>query len=326
MAGLERNILKNVMIAYAITNGEIIPHIRNRLVQRVRMKSPSFDYGVICKKGSHSKMDNGRESIYNKYELLRLYSVLEKIENEVGDAINAQKNPKGNVDYRNVLSYSLGKSLVDMREIIILCAEGMPDGALSIARNIFEQFVIVEYLNSRLDKDSFDLLLEKYQDDYVVKRAKALIFYETEIGNSNERKVNHENELKKIKMRYNIKSLNQYWWSGCNTFSELCNVVSKEIDCSVKNFFRFMEFIYRRASLSIHSSYMGNIMRLGSDSFNIEMGPWITGQEVPLFLGTASLILIAGYTYNYLELNYTSVKEELNDLCTIYKEMINRKM
>ena len=54
-------------------------------------------------------MDNGRESINNKYELLRLYSVLEKIENEVGDAINAQKNPKGNVDYRNVLSYSLGK-------------------------------------------------------------------------------------------------------------------------------------------------------------------------------------------------------------------------
>ena len=27
-------------------------------------------------------MDNGRESINNKYELLRLYSVLEKIENE----------------------------------------------------------------------------------------------------------------------------------------------------------------------------------------------------------------------------------------------------
>ena len=53
-------------------------------------------------------------------------------------------------DLTNVVLFSAGKSIVTLREILTLCYHGYPDGALSLSRNLYEQFIILYFFLSLL--------------------------------------------------------------------------------------------------------------------------------------------------------------------------------
>ena len=73
-----------------------------------------------------------QEMIKVKYKLCELEQILLEIETVVQDAIQ-RDNIKTDNDNLNFLLYTLGKSIVTIREIIILCWAGYPDGALSLS-------------------------------------------------------------------------------------------------------------------------------------------------------------------------------------------------
>lgn len=267
-----------------------------------------------------------QEKLKKKYKLLEFNELLNKCEEKICNQISKYKIMES-IDNHNFLLYTIGKSFVTTRELIVLCWAGYPDGALSLARNIFEQFIIVAYVEDKRKMQGFGDLLERYNDDYLVQRAKALKF-ESQYVNINMRNTkNYEASIQKIKTKYKIDHrLGDYWWTeekGMN-FGKICDYVAKENE-SMETFIRLMQLIYKRACLSLHSSCMGNRIRLGSDISGIDMGPWGNGQENALFLTASSLIYIVGTTFSCLNIDDKSELGLLNDLAGYYRSMLNEE-
>jgi len=107
---------------------------------------------------------------------------------------------------------SVEKSLLCFHEFILLCENGFPDGALVIARNIFEQFIIISRfeIENKTDRDE---LIEKYCVDYEIQRSKNMkIMCKYAYDEDEYRK--HDRLLCKLKNRYAVHKFDEYWWSG----------------------------------------------------------------------------------------------------------------
>ena len=51
----------------------------------------------------------------------------------------------------NLILNCTGKSLLTLCELILLCKNGFPDGALGLARNLFEQFIIISVFEAQCE-------------------------------------------------------------------------------------------------------------------------------------------------------------------------------
>ena len=166
-----------------------------------------------------------QEMIKVKYKLCELEEIMQEIENVVQNAIQ-RENIKTANDNLNFLLYTLGKSIVTIREIVLLCWAGYPDGALSLSRNIFEQFVHVAYIEGHEKSEELDSLLEKYNADYNYQRLKNLKWEAEYISQNTEKVIRYQNEIDAIKQKYHVKNrLKDYWWAGLNSFSNMCEKV-----------------------------------------------------------------------------------------------------
>lgn len=265
-----------------------------------------------------------QEMIKAKYKLYELEEILQEIETVVQNAIQ-RKNVKTANDNLNFLLYTLGKSIVTTREIIILCWAGYPDGALSLSRNIFEQFVHVAYIEGQEKPEELELLLEKYNANYNYQRLKNLKWEAEYISQNTKKETYYRNEIQAIKQRYNVKGqIRDYWWAELKLFSEMCDKVVQQSG-DFKTWIRNMQFVYKRACLAIHSSSMGNKIRLGSNLSDIDEGPWNKGQEVSLFLASSGLVFIVSAVYKELEENYEDVQSKLGVLVCYYWDILNEK-
>lgn len=265
-----------------------------------------------------------QEEIKSKYKLCELEKYLQEIENVVQNAIQ-RENIKTANDNLNFLLYTLGKSIVTTREIIILCWAGYPDGALSLSRNIFEQFVHVAYIEGHEKSEDLDMLLKKYNADYNYQRLKNLKWEAEFISQNSEKKAHYRKKINAIKRKYQIdKEQKDYWWAGLNSFSAMCNNVVLQSG-NFKMWVRNMQLIYKRACLAIHSSCMGNKVRLGSNLLDIDEGPWNKGQEVSLFLASSGLVFIVTAVYKVLNEDYKDIQSKLGALVSYYWDILNKK-
>ena len=265
-----------------------------------------------------------QEMIKVKYKLCELEEILLEIETVVQDAIQ-RENIKTANNNLNFLLYTLGKSIVTIRETITLCWAGYPDGALSLSRNIFEQFVHVAYIEGHKKSKKLDSLLEKYNADYNYQRLKNLKWEAEYISRNSEKKAYYQKEIIAIKQKYQIdKRQKDYWWAGLGSFATMCDNVALQSE-SFKMWVRNMQLIYKRACLAIHSSCMGNIIRLGSNLADVDVGPWDKGQEVSLFLASSGLFFIALSVYKELNENYEDLQSKLGALVCCYWDILNKK-
>lgn len=265
-----------------------------------------------------------QEMIKVKYKLCELEEIMQEIENVVQNAIQ-RENIKTANDNLNFLLYTLGKSIVTIREIVLLCWAGYPDGALSLSRNIFEQFVHVAYIEGHEKSEELDSLLEKYNADYNYQRLKNLKWEAEYISQNTEKVIRYQNEIDAIKQKYHVKNrLKDYWWAGLNSFSNMCEKVVIQSG-NLKMWIRNMQFIYKRACLALHSSCMGNKIRLGSDLADIDEGPWDKGQEVSLFLATSGLVFIVTAAYKVLNEDYKDIQFKVGKLSDYYWDLLNKR-
>ena len=82
-----------------------------------------------------------------QWRLDELEKIIDSMENEI-EATITQQQIQTDHDYTNIILRTAGKSIVSMREIIHLSAFGYPDGALSLARNIYEHVIILAFFEN----------------------------------------------------------------------------------------------------------------------------------------------------------------------------------
>ncbi len=259
------------------------------------------------------------ELIDKKYQLSELKQCLNLIENDFERTIN-QGNYTEEKSYLNVVLHCAGKSILTMREIIILCENGMPDGALGLSRNIFEQFIIIYFFESKTIDEERDKLVEKYLADYEMKR----LMYLKEVykyANKQSENEQYQKELDNQLNYFYVKKYKDYWWSGANNFGDLCRNVIDNVEDECKPMVNNMHLSYKRACLSLHASHFGNANRLTESYPDIDISPSNRGQQFSLDLAVKSLIMVVMVAYKLLNIPSKEVNKRLNDLAIFYQEL-----
>lgn len=227
-------------------------------------------------------------------------------------------------DYLNLILRTAGKSIVTFREIVILSAFGYPDGALSLARNLYEQFILLSFFESKQEDHDFQTYIEDYFLHDEIQRLRALKFEASACRDNTADVRRIEDELLAVgkKAHHEVKA-NDYWWSGFQSFAAIYNYVRKEnlSEPGLKRWIGVLHFLYKRACISLHASALGNTIRLGDskDSNVINTSPRLEGMNIPLQLATVSFIVIVGITCRELNINFDLFKGRLNKLSNFYQ-------
>ena len=259
--------------------------------------------------------------IREKYLLDELLETINNIEHHVLFAIRNGKD-LGKRDDIDLLVPALTNSLSLTRQIVLLCENGFPDGALILARNIYEQRIICSFIEERTNEKEREELIEKYFQDAELTRLKYLNEQAKRFSVKDDME-NTERLIKEHQEKYG-SSFKQYWWSGKNCFRELSDAITNR-EKSHRGLFNNMHMEYKMACIAMHPSSFGNRMNIGLKVVDVDMRIRDTGHEHALFLATASLISLVGHTYHYLELDDSFVLNELNRLGEHYCRMLISK-
>lgn len=270
------------------------------------------------------EVDYFQENV-DKWRMEELLSIIDEFENMFSESVNAKGINEEN--YATIVANICGKTLVTSREIITLCANGYPDGALSLARNVFEQMIVLAFFEGIKNEDKFLYIVEKYFQSYELQRNKILKdIYEQ--CKDVEKEAEFNKKFKELKAKNSIKKYNDYWWSGHSNFSDLCkNVIKSNKEDLMHNFLCRLYSNYKRACIAIHANCMGNAIRLGTDSYIalVDTSPTTTGQEHPLFFLTSMLIYIVCTSCVNYDIDYSEFKKSLNELASFYLKIANKQ-
>ena len=255
-----------------------------------------------------------------QWRLDELEAIIDSMENEIEEAITRQ-HLQTDHNYTNIVLRTAGKSIVSMREIIRLSALGYPDGVLSLARNIYEHVIILAFFESHKHNKDFDDYVDDYYIDYDIQRNKALRYESENCTHDIEELTALKNEFDRLKQTAHRRVAGDYWWSGSSSFKQLVEAAIASVPVEQgKQFLNELHLTYKRACVSIHSSCIGNTLRLGADPdfVGIDTSPTIKGHSLPLWFATISFVYIMGVTYALLNLDYKEHDQDLNNLALFF--------
>ena len=274
-------------------------------------------------------MDNSlTEIIDTKYHVSELKQVLDSIEVLLSKEV--LNNLKPDKDYQNLLFYMLGKCLVNCREIVLLCANGLPEGALALARNVYEQYMTLGFFVLKRGEANFEDYVEDYFLDYDLKVNKAFRWEAEMITHSAADFAAVDAGQTSINQRKHQKKVSgDYWWTGGSSFRDLVvAIIDHERDDSYKIFIAKLHVIYLRACAAVHAGIFGNVNRLGPEQgfVGIDNSAKIAGQEYPLFLMAGSMIAIVGTVFTEFGIDANEIVSKLNNLALTYLDLLPKKV
>lgn len=205
------------------------------------------------------------------------------------------------INYYYLSTYA--KAILTVRESLCLLVNGYPDGALSRAREVYEQMVIAFYISNNNSHE----LIQRYFADYelqVYKNRKLLYsMLMDEIKSQKEkyqelkRKCNQK--INNLKRKYGDSIYNNdYWWisdTQINSFSQLQNNVGVGL----------LLILYKRACISTHSSALGDTALLGRDNKDgnlLRTDQTWEGFEAPILLLFGSFDILTQIVFNHFSL------------------------
>ncbi|WP_316630332.1 DUF5677 domain-containing protein [uncultured Ruminococcus sp.] len=258
-----------------------------------------------------------------KWKLDQLDKTVDDFEKRVADKVTEKQIPCEK-DYINILLSVTGKCIVLMREIITLSAQGFPDGALCLARSLYEQVIVFGFLDSKSNDPAFQDYVDDYYLDYDYQSYKYL-------KAENDYFPLKPDDLKKLNQEYDrIKAQahrgtpkRDYWWTGINSLDQIIKAIPSIADPVMSRMLNLLHLDYKRACLSIHSNSFGNSIRLGiNDPSNvIDNSPTLNGHGLPLSLSTVSFIFIVAKTCEALDIDYFGLyKDDLNHIAAFYRD------
>lgn len=195
-------------------------------------------------------------------------------------------------DINNVLFRNYGRIVLCLKEMFVLISHGYPDGALSIARTIYEIIIITEYICKK--EKECPTVIERYFADHDVKSNKNRIELYKVMGENSllydtcqVEITKCEEVLKTLENQYETSNFNkQYWW--CTDAKH--NVTFRGIDEEI-NDDKLLRILYKRACISIHASSMSAACTLGRENEEgniIYTSKTYDGSELALVLGLVS--------------------------------------
>lgn len=265
-----------------------------------------------------------KEHIKN-WKLIDLVKVVDEFDDCLCKKVN-ESQVKYAYDYKNLLFFMAGKTIVTMKEIICLIQCGYPDGALSLARNIYEQFILAAFFEIHKKDKDFQEYVDDFWIDYEIQRNKILKYEAESIQMNLAEKTRLEQEIVKLrKTAHHQAYKSNYWWAGKHTFKDLADeVINSQRDDIYKKFVAMNHLIYKRASLTLHVSCAGNMLRLGNEAefVGIDNRPHQDGHVVPLLLATQSFLFVIATVCEEFEIDAHDLRERLLDLLIYYNNML----
>lgn len=221
-----------------------------------------------------------------KWNINEWWERIENVEDVIADRAVQHQTSR---DINELLFFNYGRVVLCLKEILTLLINGYPDGALAIARTVYEICTLTKFIYKKYEGDNNTDLIERYFADGNIKATKPLLKLNSglskirpDIINLKDRVKELKKSLKNMRRRYGEIDT-QYWWAR-EEFEEC--VTFKKIDDSVNDDF-FMRVLYERACIGIHASSIGSYALLGrqNESGNIiYTTPTDDGFEVPLLL------------------------------------------
>jgi len=250
----------------------------------------------------------------DKWKLEEIDQIIDEVESELESRVNSGIC-KCDDDFLNICLNTIGRTIVSMREVLHLLAAGYPDGALCIARNIYENMIILSFLETKSNETNFPEMTKRYFDDMSVIRHKILKSYHERLSLDEKAKENTE-ELEQLKKKYNIKSFRDYWWCSKNSFNDIVNEVFDLHDESLNGLTSMLFLLYKKACITLHATCTGNVATIGrhNEMNIIETGR--TGNEfnIPLFLSLLSFHITMLITFKQLNVDCNEVSQKISNL------------
>lgn len=246
-----------------------------------------------------------------------LQSDVEMLEEAFGKHITVP-NPKTNYEEIQIRAYA--HSIIVMKEIICLLKGGFPDGALLRARRLYEQMVIINFLEKRKSDNDFDELIERYNDSQDIKAySNRIDFYD--FFNDEENKKKAEKNLSDLKRKYSSYltrngHFEDYWWIGDRNYRSFNNL-QKAYDGS------FAKIMYSRACISSHAGALGNyalLGRLNPDGDKIYTGSTYNVFSLPLIFAVMSFYNTTNVVFLNLKIEFPEAHMDLYNLLEYYQK------
>ena len=261
------------------------------------------------------------------WHLDQLNRLVNNFEADVSDRVNAGCF-KVQQDYMMIVLHIIRKTILDLREIHCLCVNGYPDGAMAIARNLYEQFIDLAFFESHQQDVNWNNYIEDYCLNYELKRLKALRKEREYYAEKSDRNQVDEQELQKIcaelrqcKEQAHAKTGKDYWWTGENrSFGEVRKNIRHHMGQELQGMLSIQEMLYQLSCASLHSGASGNFRRLGDDPSQgwLDASPRHEGHAAVLTFAITSFVYIAGVGCKYLKIDPKPYIPVLNELMKGY--------
>ena len=251
-----------------------------------------------------------------KWQLDEFMTIVDEFEDELANTVG-NKVVSG---YETILVHIAGKVLLTTREVLNLCALGYPDGALSLARNLYEQMVIVSFFEVHKQDENFQDYIDDFCLSYEAQRNDMLRTCERYFPEGDAKELLDEKNV--IATRAHRPMKGDYWWSGYGSFAKLAqSIINGAEDDNLRRFLGKQYIVYKRACLSLHAGCMGNAIRIGSDvNFGkVDTSPTVYGQSTPLGYAASSLIMIVGTLCLQFKIDHEKYLKRLNRLAITYQ-------
>lgn len=263
-------------------------------------------------------------NLVEKWKLDELVCVVDEFEDAICNKVD-ESSLKFFHDYKSLLFFMVGKSLVTMKEILCLVQCGYPEGALSIARNLYEQFVIADFFHNHKADSNFQDYIDDFFADYAIQQNKLLLFSAEYVEHNLAEKKQIERNLTEVRANSHSKKKGTYWWADKATLNDMAiDLIERQTDPVFKKFTAMYHMMYKRACVSLHASCAGNMLRLGDnlEFLGVDNRPRENGHSVPLLLGVYSFLCVTGIVCDEFEIDYTKWKLQLNDLLIYYNSLL----
>lgn len=262
-------------------------------------------------------MENLRKVTPQEYwRIDDLKALIENADDTFGKVLSRYKS---GTNYYDVQIRSFAYAIIVMREIVCLLENGFPDGALSRSRRIYEQMIILCFLNSRQNDSDFDKLIERYCASHNLTAYKNILkmyeFWENSEKIKETIAIINEIKNKHKETFLLLKNPNDYWWTGdpkYNTFSKIQDEYNDP----------FSKIMYKSACVATHAGALGDYALLGRHNPNGERiftGSTSRGFSVPLILSVFSFYNLIDMVFKNLSIESDSLKSLALNLIESYK-------
>lgn len=257
------------------------------------------------------------------YQLKKLASLLDEFEREMDAHISGKV--KWEEDYPNILLQVAGKASLTMRAIIVLCREGLPDAALALARQIYEQSMILCFFEKVRQQPGFSDYVEDYFTDYDIQREKYFRWRAEHVSDDPDELKECTERINNTKKKAHREVKGDYWWAGERTFADLVQSLIANPNKQIALHFSMAHLCYMRASKEVHGGCLGNRLRLGSSPAfcGIDNSVKTTGHDLPLYFSVSSFVLIAIVVFGFFKINFERIVRGFDELEDLYASIFS---